>query len=90
MRTIRITGIDNDLYEEIKKLASEGNRPVTQQVLFMIKDYLAKRNQVSKLKSPPQILLELSGTWEDERTAEEIVQGLKKSRRNFKNQSRGF
>ena len=90
MANLQIKNIDEDLYEEIKRAASAENRSVSQQVLTLIRDYLAKRNQVSKLKTPGQVLLELSGTWGDERSAEEIVQDMKKSRRNSKKLSGGF
>jgi hypothetical protein len=36
------------------------------------------------------VLLELSGTWEDERSAEEIVQDIKKARKKSKKLSGGF
>jgi len=90
MANLQIKNIDEGLYEEIKRAASAENRSVSQQVLTLIRDYLAKRNQVSKLKSPAQVLLELSGTWEDERSAEEIVRDIKKARRNSKKLSGGF
>lgn len=90
MANLQIKNIDEDLYQEIKRAASAENRSVSQQVLTLIRDYLAKRNQVSKLKTPAQVLLELSGTWEDERSAEEIVRDIKKARRNSKKLSGGF
>jgi len=90
MPTIRITEIDKDLYEGIKGLAFEGNRSVEQQVLFMIKDYMAKRHLLSKTKTAAQVLLELSGTWEDERMAQEVVQDIKKARRNSRTLSEGL
>jgi plasmid stability protein len=90
MANLQIKNIDEDLYKEIKRAASAENRSVSQQVLTLIRDYLAKRNQVSKLKTPAQVLLELSGTWEDERSAEEIVRDIRKARRNSKKLSGGF
>lgn len=90
MPTIRITGIDEDLYEEIKELAVEGNRSVGQQVLFMIKDYLAKRHLLTRIRTPARVLLELSGSWEDARTAEEIVQDIKKARQNSRSLLEGL
>ncbi len=90
MANLQIKNMDESLYEEIKRAASAENRSVSQQVLTLIRDYLAKRNQVSKLKSPAQVLLELSGTWEDKRSAEEIVRGIRKARRNSKKLSGGF
>jgi len=90
MANLQIKNIDEDLYEEIKRAASAENRSVSQQVLTLIRDYLAKRNQVSKLKTPARVLLELSGTWEDERSAEEIVRDIKKARRNSTSIQRGL
>ena len=90
MANLQIKNMDESLYEEIKRAASAENRSVSQQVLTLIRDYLAKRNQVSKLKSPAQVLLELSGTWEDKRSAEEIVRGIRKARRNSKKLSGGI
>ena len=82
MPTIRITEIDDKLYEEIKRSAVAGNRSVSRQVVFMLKDYVAKRHLLMKIKNPAQVLLELSGAWEDEKRSEEIVRDIKKARRN--------
>lgn len=90
MANLQIKNMDEGLYKEIKRAASAENRSVSQQVLTLIRDYLAKRNQALRLKSPGQVLLELSGTWEDERGAEEIVRDIKKARRNSKKLSGGF
>jgi hypothetical protein len=90
MPTIRITEIDDNLYEEIKRSAAAENRSVSRQVAFMLKDYVAKRHLLSKTKTSAQVLLELSGTWEDQRMAEEIVREIKKSRRNSRNLSEGL
>ena len=48
----------------------------------MTKEYLLKKQQVQAAKMPAQVLLELSGAWEDGRTAEEIVADLKQARKN--------
>jgi len=90
MANLQIKNIDEGLYEEIKRAASAENRSVSQQVLTLIQEYLAKRKQILKLKSPGQVLLELSSTWEDEMSAEEIVRGIKKARRNSKKLYGGF
>ena len=39
-------------------------------------------NHVKQTKPPVEILLELSGSWEDSRDAEEIIADLQRSRRN--------
>jgi hypothetical protein len=43
MANLQIKGVQDDLYEEIKKVAEAENRSVSQQVLFLIRDYLARR-----------------------------------------------
>jgi len=90
MANLQIKNIQDELYEEIKKLAAAENRSVSQQVLFLVKEYLAKRKQLTALKSPAQVLLELSGSWEDEKTAEQIVKEIKSARKSSRKLEKGF
>ena len=48
----------------------------------MTKEYLLKKQQLQAVKMPAQVLLELAGAWEDDRSAEEIIADLKQSRKN--------
>ena len=82
MANLQIKGIENELYEEIKKLAAQENRSVSQEVLFLVREHLARRHYHLMLKMPAQALLDLSGSWLDDKGAEEIIHGIKKSRRN--------
>jgi hypothetical protein len=52
MANLQIKNVEDDLYQEIKKLASAENRSVSQQVLFLVKEYLAKRKHLTATKSP--------------------------------------
>ena len=90
MANLQIKNIQDDLYEEIKKLAAAENRSVSQQVLFLVKEYLAKRKSLTAAKSPAQVLLELSGSWEDYKNAEQIVQEIKGARKNSRKLEKGF
>lgn len=90
MANLQIKGIDNELYNELKRIAAEENRSVSQQTLFLVKDYIAKRQKVRGTKSPGQVLIELSGSWKDERSSREIVSEIRKARRNLKKFKRGF
>jgi hypothetical protein len=90
MPTIRITQIDDNLYEGIERSAAAENRSVSRQVAFILKDYVAKRHLLTKITNQGQFLLELSGTWKDKRNSEEIVRGIKKARRNSSTLSRGL
>lgn len=82
MSNLQIKGIDDALYTQIKELAASENRSVSQQVLYLVKRYIANRKQFQETKMPAQILLELSGSWEDSRSADEIVSDIKKARKN--------
>jgi hypothetical protein len=90
MANLQIKGINAELYEELKRLAAAENRSVSQEVLFLVKNYLAKKGHINKLKTPAQVLLELSGSWEDDRPAEEIIADIKKARKNSRKLSEGF
>ena len=78
---LRIKGIEESLYKKIKELAASENRPVGQQVLFLIKECLSRRGSNRNLKSPAQTLLELAGSWEDDRTAEKIISEIKRKQK---------
>ncbi len=90
MANLQIKGIDNAIYEELKKLAAAENRSVSQQTLFLIKDYLAKKHCVRTLKTPVQVLLELAGSWEGQGSAEEIIAKIKMARRSSTRLKEGF
>ncbi len=83
MANLQIKGMNDDFYAQIKALAGSENRSVSQQILFMTKEYLLKRQLVQAAKMPAQVLLEMSGSWEDEKPAEEIISELKKARKNM-------
>ncbi|MGD8521087.1 MAG: hypothetical protein PVF56_08080 [Desulfobacterales bacterium] len=90
MANLQIKGIDDDLYAQIKALAASENRSVSQQVLFLIKTYLVHKHQLHNSKTPAQILLELSGSWQDSRSPEQIVKELKTARKRSKKLGKGF
>lgn len=90
MANLQIKGIDDDIYAELKKLAAAENRSVSQQTLFLIKDYLAKKQPLRTLKTPVQTLLEMAGSWEGEESAEEIIAKIKKARKSSTKLKEGF
>ncbi len=89
MANLQIKGIEDDLYAEIKNLAAAENRSVSQQILFLAKEYLAKKKGISQVGTSAQTLLDLSGSWEDERSADDIVSDIKAARRNSRKLSGG-
>jgi len=90
MANLQIKGIKDELYAQIKNLAASENRSVSQQVLFLIKEHLSKKKQIDATKTPALILLELSGSWEDERKPEDIVKEIKNARKNSIKLKEGF
>jgi hypothetical protein len=90
MANLQINGIDNKFYSQIKELAASENRSISQQILYLIKEYLAKQKSIKKTKTPVQVLLELSGSWIDSKDPEDIFKDIKKSRANSKKLSKGL
>ena len=84
MANLQIKGMDDALYKNIKELAAMENRSVSQQIVFLAKEYLAKKKNLQLAKPPARILLELSGSWDDDRTSEEIVEEIKGARHRKK------
>jgi len=84
MANLQIKGMDDALYKNIKELAAMENRSVSQQIVFLAKEYLAKKKNLQVAKPPARILLELSGSWDDDRTSEEIVEEIKGARHRKK------
>jgi len=90
MANLQIKGIEDNLYKKIKKMAASENRSVSQQVLSLIKEYIARKGKIQSLKPPAQVLLELSGSWEDNRSADKIISEIKRDRKNSKKLKKGF
>jgi len=55
-----------------------------------VKEYIAKEKQIKKIPSPAQTLLELSGSWIDAHSSEEIIDDVKRNRRNSAKLKEGF
>ena len=82
MAILQIKGIDDALYARLKQVAAEDNRSVSQEVLHLTKEYLARREERAAEKASVRALLALAGSWVDERSSEEIVKDLRAARRN--------
>lgn len=89
MSNLQIKGVDEGLYQDLKQLAAEENRSVSQQVLFLIRRSLARKRQVRQAESGAEVLLSLAGSWEDAGQADEIIAVLRDARRSSKRLSKG-
>jgi len=90
MANLQIKGMDDDLYARIKALADSENRSVTQEVIFLLKSYLTNRREFEGNKTPARVLLDLSGSWEDARDADEIISQIRSARKNSQKLRNGF
>jgi len=90
MANLQIKGVENRLYEEIKRMAADERRSVSQQVLFLLREYLAVRHQTKRLRTPALALLELSGSWADDRDADSIILEIKRGRKRSRRLEKGL
>ena len=90
MANLQIKGIDDNLYAQIKSIASSENRSISQQVLYVMKSYMANKKAIHQIKSPARVLMDLSGSWEDDGDADEIISRIKKARKSSKKLQNGF
>lgn len=77
MATLQVRDIDDRLYNFLKSSAKRQNRSISQEVITIIENHL---NSSVHTKNATLEFLSLTGAWKDEKSAEEIVEGIKNSR----------
>jgi plasmid stability protein len=82
MAILQIKGIDDALYARLKQIAAEDSRSVSQEVLHLTKEYMARREAQDVDATSAKALLELAGSWGDDRDAATIARELRTARRN--------
>jgi plasmid stability protein len=82
MAILQIRGIDDALYSHLKQMAAADNRSVSQEVLHLTKEYMVRREAQDVDATSVKTLLELAGSWDDDRDAAEIARGIRAARRN--------
>jgi len=79
MAILEVKNIDDKLYASLKALAKSKNRSISQEVISIIEKYLS--NPAVYKNSPTREFIALSGAWEDNRSANEIIASIKKTRK---------
>jgi plasmid stability protein len=79
MANLQVKGIDDDLYRALKARARLDNRSVSQEVVMMIEEFLARGGGFDR--RPAAALLDIAGTWIDDRTAEQISADVRRARK---------
>lgn len=78
MAMLQVRDMDNRLYDRLKFVAKLNNRSISQQVLTILQDYFT--SVPAKRKNATEEFLKLSGSWEDLRTTEEIIDDIRTAR----------
>ena len=79
---LQIKGIDDALYERLRRMAAADHRSISQEVLHLIEDYLTRQEDQPVTATSARALLALAGSWDDERSADEITADIRAARRN--------
>lgn len=82
MATLQVKGIDNRLYAALGARAAADKRSISQEVVFMIEEFLSR--SPSDHRAATSSALELAGSWQDDRSPSEIASDLRKARRTGK------
>jgi plasmid stability protein len=82
MATLQVKSVDDQLYEALGKRAVMENRSISQEVIFILKAYLSSPSL--KYQESTTRFLEICGSWEDSRNADEIVSEIRRSRQAVK------
>jgi hypothetical protein len=91
MANLQVKDIDDRLYASLRKLATTDKRSISQEVIYILEKYLSMPKIFDK--NPTEEFLKLSGSWEDDRTADEIISDIRKNRKNsnrFRNKNELF
>ncbi len=79
MAVLQVRTMDDNLYEALGRRAVMDNRSISQEVVSMIKRFLAE--PIGASVNPDEEVLKLAGSWEDDRSAEEQVADIRSARK---------
>lgn len=80
MAILQVRDIDDRLYDALKTLAKKEHRSISQEVIMMIESYM--NNPGRTASEATEAFLNLS--WAGPETADEIIAGIRKERKNSK------
>ncbi len=80
MANLQVRDIDEKLYSSIRTLAANEKRSISQEVIYILQKYLSTPESFNL--NPTDEFLQLSGSWDDNRNAEEIINEIEDNRKN--------
>ncbi len=87
MANLQVKDINDKLYNSLKYLAKREHRSVSQEVIKILETYL--QNNKVYINNTDEFL-KLAGSWDDDRSADEIMDDIKKSRTKSKRFENGL
>ena len=78
MANLQVRDIEDKLYDSLRRLAKRQRRSISQEVIHILEKYLSSPHRFDK--NPTEEFLKLAGSWDDDRSAEQIVHDIRKSR----------
>jgi len=80
MATLQVRSIDDQLYKALGRKAAMDNRSISQEVVSILKKHLSQPK--STAENNTNKFLELCGAWIEEKSAEEISNEIRTSRKD--------
>lgn len=82
MATLQVRSIDDQLYEALGKLAVRDLRSISQEVVAILKEHLSRPVRHTIAANTTEEFLSLCGTWQEDRSAEEIADEIRAHRQS--------
>lgn len=82
MATLQVRSIDDQLYEALGKLAARDHRSISQEVVAILKEHLSQPIRHTATTTTTEEFLRLCGTWQEDRSAEEIAEEIRAHRQS--------
>ncbi len=79
MATLQVKGFDEALYKALGARAKRENRSISQEVVKLVQDFLARPEGAAE--EATRAFIALCGSWEDKRSARQIARDIRKGRR---------
>lgn len=78
MANLQVRDIDERLYESLRARASKERRSISQEVIHILEKYLSIPR--AYYINPTDEFLTLAGSWEDDRSADDIMKSIRRGR----------
>lgn len=80
MATLQVRSIDDQLYEALGKLAARDLRSISQEVVAILQERLSQPGRHTAATNSTEEFLSLCGTWQEDRSAEELANEIRAQR----------